>query len=78
VVKGRGGGDAEIVRRFGESIRRHRLSKGLSQEALADRARVHRTYVGRVERGEANATLTTIVKLAAALDVEPTDLLTEL
>lgn len=75
MVSGRGGGDAEVVRRFGDAIRRARTSKGLSQEALAEVAQVHRTFIGRVERGEANASITTIVRLARALDVPPSELL---
>jgi transcriptional regulator with XRE-family HTH domain len=45
------------------------VAKGFSQEALADRADLHRTYVSSVERGERNVTLETIEKLAVALSV---------
>ena len=48
---------------------------GLSQESLADMAQIHRTYVGGVERGERNPTLTMIVRLAEALKVPPCRLL---
>jgi transcriptional regulator with XRE-family HTH domain len=60
---------------FGEAVRRIRLSRGLSQEGLADAAGLHRTYVGGVERGERNISLTNITKLARALAVEPSELL---
>ncbi len=54
---------------FGRSVRRFRASLGLSQEQLADRANIHRTYIGGIERGERNPTLTMIHRLAAVLGV---------
>lgn len=57
------------------NLRSLRRSKGLSQEALADLAGLHRTYVSSVERCERNATLDTLDKLAAALGVSPSRLL---
>jgi ribosome-binding protein aMBF1 (putative translation factor) len=56
MAAGRPSGDEELVRQFGEVVRNVRLLRGLSQEALAHQAQVHRTFVGRVERGETNAT----------------------
>jgi len=56
-------------------IRELRLAKGVSQEALADEARVHRTYMGSVERGERNISLENIVRIARALKVPPGALL---
>lgn len=47
----------------------HRTALGFSQEELANRAGVHRTYVGMIERGEKNITLRNIEKFAAALQV---------
>ena len=61
---------------FGLRVRAVRASRGLSQEALADLAGLHRTYVGSVERGERNIALLNIYRLAEALGVEPADLLT--
>ena len=58
-------------REFGQRIRALRTDEGLSQEALADRAGLHRTYVGSVERGERNIALDNIHALAAALGVSP-------
>ena len=59
-----------------ENIRRYRRSKNLSQEQLADKCGLHRTYIGSVERGERNATLSTLEVLAEALSVSIPELLT--
>ena len=59
----------DICKRFGKKVRNLRTSRGLSQEALAAKAKLHRTYVGGVERGERNISLVNIEKLAVALDV---------
>lgn len=60
---------------FGQRVRELREPLGWSQEALADRAGLHRTYVGSVERGERNISLDNIWKLANALGVAARDLL---
>jgi transcriptional regulator with XRE-family HTH domain len=57
---------------FGRRVRAIRESKGLSQEHLAELARVHRTYVSSLERGRRNVGLDNILALADALDVSPT------
>lgn len=62
---------------FAENIRRLRLAKGISQEALADLAGLHRTYVGAVERGERNITLINANRIAEALGVRLSDCLKE-
>lgn len=59
---------------FGKAIRALREERGYSQEELAERADLHRNYVGGVERGERNVGLENIVKLAAALSVRTRDL----
>lgn len=61
--------------RFGERLRSLRASTGLSQEELAERSGLNRTYVGSVERGERNVSLLNIHKLAATLGVAPSALL---
>jgi transcriptional regulator with XRE-family HTH domain len=66
-----------LQRRFGRAVRRLRTDAGYSQEAFADHAKVHRTYVGTVERGETNVTLESIEKLAAALKLRVWELLKE-
>jgi len=62
---------------FGARLRELRLGRSLSQEQLADRCGLHRTFIGRVERGETNVTLGSIYKLARGLGVAPTDLLNQ-
>lgn len=53
---------------FGNKIRDLRISKGYTQEVLADKAELHRTYIGMIERGEKNITLLNIAKIAKALN----------
>ena len=65
----------ERRRAFGERVRELRRVRGLSQEALAEHAGLHRTYVGSVERGERNISLDNIHALADALEVAAPDLL---
>jgi transcriptional regulator with XRE-family HTH domain len=61
---------------FARNLRRIRLEKGLSQEALADRAGLDRTYISALERERYSATVDTIEALARALAVNPPSLLT--
>lgn len=68
----------KYVRRFGQRVRLIRQQNELSQEELADRAGVHRTYIGMVERGEKNATIVTIVKISGALGVPAMELVREI
>ncbi len=60
---------------LGLAIREFRLSAGVSQEGLADRSGLHRTYVGGIERGERNVSFGNLLKLANALEVRPSELL---
>src|SRR3954454_3495667 len=60
---------------FGQRVREARFALGMSQEDIANLADMHVTNYGRVERGEANSELHTIVRLATALDVDPAELL---
>ncbi len=59
---------------FGRTVRTLREARGYSQEELAERATLHRNYVGSLERGERNVAIENIVKLARALSVRPGDL----
>ena len=60
-----------------EAVRAERQRQGLSQEALADRAELHRTFVGFVERAETNISLDNLEKIARGLGVAPWLLLKE-
>ncbi|MEC4804466.1 MAG: helix-turn-helix transcriptional regulator [Jaaginema sp. PMC 1079.18] len=64
----------ERLIKFGSKVREIRLKKGLSQEELAEKANVHRTYIGMIERAEKNITLLNIEKIAVALDVSIVEL----
>jgi transcriptional regulator with XRE-family HTH domain len=57
------------LEKFGEKVREERHRLGLSQEELASRAGVHRTYIGMIERAEKNITLENIEKIAKALEI---------
>lgn len=62
------------LEKFGERVREERHKLGLSQEELASRAGVHRTYIGMIERAEKNITLENIEKIAKALKLNIKDL----
>lgn len=68
------------AREFGARVRAARETlveadgRPVSQERLAERSGLHRTYIGHVERGEVNVALYNIVRIAAALEVDPGDL----
>lgn len=62
-------------RRFGENLVRCRKQAGLSQEELGARANLHRTAIGLLEKGARVPRIDTLVKLAATLEVAPSDLL---
>jgi len=63
-----------VLQKLGQNIRRERLACGLSQEELAARAGMHRTYVGAVERGERNISVVSLLRLATALEVQVVNL----
>lgn len=66
---------AKILINFGKRVRDERAKQGLSQEELAERAGVHRTYIGMVERAEKNITLANMKRIAQALELTISDLL---
>jgi transcriptional regulator with XRE-family HTH domain len=63
-----------IQEKIGLAIRNYREAAGLSQEQLAFKANLHRTYVGSVERGERNVSLINIIALCKALKLKPSEL----
>ena len=69
---------SNIAKTVGQRIRNYRTKLGLSQEKLAALSGCHPTYIGQLERGEKNATLESIEKIAAALNISLSKLLEKL
>lgn len=68
----------EPRRLLGKLISRHRIAKELSQEQLAERAGIHRTYISQLERGLKSPTLEVLIRISTALDLATSTLLLEL
>ncbi|WP_201696029.1 helix-turn-helix domain-containing protein [Paraburkholderia hiiakae] len=66
--------DPYLRRRLAEHVRRLRLERGISQESLSVRCGFHRTYVSQIERASNNVTLDNLQRLAAGLQVDPSEL----
>lgn len=66
--------DADVRVLFGDAVRRHREERELTQEELADRAGIHRTYLSDIERGSRNPSLVNIARLAGALKLSLSEL----
>jgi len=66
--------EKRFLKKLGQAIKEQRKELGLSQEKLAERTGLHRTYVGSVERGERNVSALNIRLLAAELDCKPSEL----
>lgn len=64
-----------ILRSFGQSVAKHRRTNGLSQEALAEKADLDRTYLSDIERGVRNPGIKNVILIAKALDISASDLL---
>lgn len=60
----------DIVKVFARNVRKYRTEKGVSQETLAEKASLHRTYICAVEREKRSISLDNIQKIADALDIE--------
>ena len=69
---------SDIAKIIGQRIRNCRTQKGLSQEKLAELAGCHPTYIGQLERGEKNATLESVEKIASAMDISLSELFDKL
>jgi len=67
--------NSEILKVFGQNVRAIRKDKNMSQEELAFKADLHRTYIGMIERAEKNITLLNIEKIANALNININNLL---
>ena len=68
---------SRLVALFAANVRQRRLALELTQEGLAERAGLHRTYIGMIERCEKNVTIYNIEKLAKALKIKPAMLLSD-
>lgn len=66
---------SDIRKQVGDKVRQIRKEKGFSQEELAFRAGLHRTYISDIERGDRNISIKNIEKIAKTLEVAPSDLL---
>lgn len=66
---------SKILKVFGDNVRNYRRLLNISQEELAYRANLHRTYIGMIERAEKNITLINMEKIANALNVKIENLL---
>jgi len=64
-----------ILREFGNRVKKLREAKGWSQEKLAKKAGLHRTYIGSIERSERNVSLINLEKIAKALNIKITELI---
>ena len=69
---------SDIAKIIGQRIRNYRTQKGPSQEKLAELAGCHPTYIGQLERGEKNATLESVEKIASAMDISLSERLDKL
>ncbi|MGO2353992.1 MAG: helix-turn-helix domain-containing protein [Marinomonas foliarum] len=58
-----------IAKEVGELIRSQRKARGISQEALAAKSKIDRSYMGRIERGEVNVTLKALWDIATSMDI---------
>ena len=65
---------SDLLFTFGQTVRRLRLSKDISQEKFADMCSLHRTYISDIELGKRNVSLENIDKMAEALDMRISDL----
>ena len=70
--------ESEVGRKIGAKIREERKQAGLTQETLAEKADLSLSQVGYIERGEVKPSIDSLIRLARALDVDPSTLLEKL
>ena len=70
--------EVKTLKKFGKVIKQRRDELGISQEELAERSGLHRTYIGGVEQGRRNLSLINILKLAGSLETEPSEIFTKM
>ncbi len=66
--------DKKFLQRLGGQIRKLRETRGLTQQQLGDQCRLHRTFIGSVERGERNVSVLNVRRLAVVLRTTPAEL----
>lgn len=64
-----------FLKNLGSAVKAHRVKLNLSQEQLAEKADLHRTYIGMVERAERNITIYNLVRIANALEITVQELI---
>ena len=67
----------DIIKVFGENVRKYRIAMGLSQEDFAEKCGLHRTYISAIERFQRNISIENVQKIADALGMESYRLLME-
>jgi len=67
--------DKKFLQRLGERVRRQREERGLTQQQLGEQCRLHRTFIGSVERGERNVSVLNLRRIASILRTTPAELL---
>lgn len=67
--------EKNIAEKFGENVRKFRNLQGITQEDLAEKSELHRTYIGMVERGERNISLNNAYRIATALNVSLSEMM---
>ena len=70
--------ESRVLIALGKAIRTRRIEIGLSQEAFAQKAKIHRTYVGSDERGTRNIALINLIRISKALELTPQELLQQI
>ncbi len=67
--------NTDIKQKLGARIKDLRIKQGFSQEELASKCHLHRTYISDIERGERNVSIENVERIANALDIDPSELL---